>query len=132
LALTELRAWRDALVAGRENYTVNRNVATLKACLTHAYADESSGIESDSAWRRLEKFREANARREHHFTEPEIEKLIAAARKGSEAFANLVTAAYLTGARFGKLMACDVRHFDAKRGTVAIPSGTTVHRSARS
>lgn len=125
LTLTELRAWRDALVEGRTRATVNRVIANLKAALNHAYRDEKSGIKSDAAWRRLESFREADKQREHHFSEPEIARLIREARKQDAPFANLLTAAFYTGARYGELAACDVRHLDARRRTLAIPSGKT-------
>ncbi len=125
LTLTELRAWRDALVEGRERSTVNRVIANFKAALNHVYADEHSGLKSDAAWRRLESFSEGRRRREHHFTEPEVARLIREARKREPAFADLLTASFYTGARYGELAACDVRHVDAKRHTLAIPSGKT-------
>lgn len=125
LTLTELRAWRDALVEGRTRATVNRVLANFKAALNHAYADEANGIPSDAAWRRLEAFSETNNRREHHFTESEIARLIREARKLDPDFANLLTASYYTGARYSELAACDVRHVDARRRTLTIPSGKT-------
>lgn len=125
LTLTELRAWRDALVAGRTRSTVNRCIANFKAALNHAYADERSGIGSDAAWRRLESFKSADRRREDHFSEPEVERLIGVAREQDVPFADLLTAAFFTGARLGELAALDVRHVDARRHTLAIPSGKT-------
>ena len=125
LSLTDLRAWRDGLLEGRSRETVNRIIADFKAALNHAYADEKSGIRSDEAWRRLESFSGTHRRREDHFTEPEVARLIREARKLDEPFANLLTAAFHTGARYGELAACDVRHVDARRRTLAIPSGKT-------
>jgi integrase len=125
LTLTDLRAWRDALVEGRTRSTVNRAIANLKAALNHAFADESNRIPSDAAWRRLESFKEADQRREHHFTEPEVARLIREARKQDAPFADLLAAAFYTGARYGELAALDVRHVDARRRTLAIPSGKT-------
>jgi len=125
LSLTDLRAWRDALAEGRSRATVNRIIANLKAALNHAYADERSGLKSDAAWRRLESFREADRKREHHFSEPEVARLIREARKQDATFSELLAAAFYTGARYGELAACDVRHLDARRRTLAIPAGKT-------
>lgn len=129
LSLSDLRAWRDNLVTREENpvsrSTANRIIANLKAALNHAYADEKSGLASDAAWRRLESFEAADTRREDHFSEPEISRLIREARKQDAEFADLLTAAFFTGARYGELSALDVRHLDARRRTLAIPSGKT-------
>jgi len=125
LTLTELRAWRDGLVDGRTKATVNRIMANFRAALNYVFSDESSGISSDSAWRRLEGFKAAGTRREHHFSEAEVMRLIGEARKIDSPFADLLTAAFHTGARTGELAACDVRHVDARRHTLAIPSGKT-------
>jgi integrase len=125
LTLSELRLWRDGLVEGRSRATVNRVIANLKAALNAAFADEANGITSDSAWRRLERFRGADRRREDHFSEPEVARLIREARKQDPPFADLLTAAFHSGARYGELAALDVRHFDARWRTLAIPSGKT-------
>jgi integrase len=105
--------------------TANRIIANLKAALNHVYADEKSGLATDAAWRRLESFESADTRREEHFTEPEINRLIREARKQDSAFADLLTAAFFSGARYGELAALDVRHLNARRRTLAIPSGKT-------
>lgn len=129
LTLSDLRAWRDDLVSREENpvsrSTANRIIANLKAALNHAYADEKSGLATDAAWRRLESFEAADTRREDHFSEPEVSRLIREARKLDAPFADLLTAAFFSGARYGELSALDVRHLDARRRTLAIPSGKT-------
>lgn len=129
LSLTELRAWRDDLVARKSaavsKSTANRVIANFKAALNRVFADERSGIASDAAWRRLESFKDADTQREEHFTEAEISKLIEAARKFDEPFANLLAGAFHTGARYGELAALDTKHFNAKRRTLVIPSGKT-------
>jgi integrase len=130
LTLTELRAWRDRLVKGRTKSTVNRIIANLKAALNHAYADEKSGIATDAAWRRLESFGEADRQREDHFSEAEVERLVREARKQDAPFADLLAAAFYSGARYGELAALDVLHLDAQRRTLAIPSGKTGARIA--
>ncbi|MBI3043229.1 MAG: tyrosine-type recombinase/integrase [Betaproteobacteria bacterium] len=143
LTLTELRAWRDELVA-RKDYpvshsTANRIMANLKAALNGVYADEKNGIPSNRAWSVLEAFKGADQARQDHFEVEDVQSLIDAARNPKfskeqdptvpdaydPAFANLLAAGFLTGARYGELTACDVRHFDAKHGTLTIPSGKT-------
>jgi integrase len=131
LTLTELRAWRDALVEGRSRKTVNRIIADFKAALNHAYADPKAGIPSDSAWRKLKGFSrkqlgdEAGGR-EDHFSEAEALAAIEAAREIDPAFGDLCEATFHTGARApGELAALDVRHFNAQRATIAIPDGKT-------
>lgn len=125
LTLTELREWRDELADGRSRATVNRILANFRAALNHAYADEANGIETDSPWRRLEAFGDTGNAREDHFSEPEVERLIRVARKQDERFAELVAAAFYSGARYGELAALDVRHLDAARRSITIPSGKT-------
>jgi integrase len=129
VTLTDLRAWRDDLVSREADAvsksTANRIIANFKAALNHAYADEKSGLASDGAWRRLESFESAATKREDHFSEPEVAKLIREARKLDAPFADLLAAGFYTGARYGELAALDVRHVDARRQTLAIPSGKT-------
>lgn len=129
LTLTELRAWRDDLVsresAAVSKSTANRIIANFKAALNHAYADEKTGLTSDAAWRRLESFESAATKREDHFSEPDVAKLIREARKLDAPFADLLAAGFFTGARYGELAAVDVRHLDARRQTLVIPSGKT-------
>jgi integrase len=129
LTLTELRAWRDDLVSREKNpvsrSTANRIIANMKAAFNRVFADEKSGITTDSAWRRLESFKDADSQREEHFSEPEVARLIREARKQDTPFADLLTAAFYTGARYGELSALDVRHVNVSRRTLAIPSGKT-------
>lgn len=129
LTLTELRAWRDDLVSRKADpvsrSTANRIIANLKAAFNRVFADEKSGITSDAAWRRLESFKDADTQREEHFTESEVARLIDAARKQDAPFADLLTAAFHTGARYGELCALDVKHVNARRRTIVIPQGKT-------
>lgn len=129
LTLTELRAWRDDLVSREyapvSRSTANRIIANLKAAFNRVFADEQSGITTDTAWRRLESFKDADTQREEHFSEPEAARLISEARKQDAPFADLLTAAFYTGARYGELAALDVRHVNVSRRTLAIPSGKT-------
>jgi integrase len=129
LTLTELRAWRDDLVSRKDDAvsrsTANRIMANLKAALNAVYADEKSGVPSDRAWTVLEAFENADHARQDHFEADDVQRLIDEAHKTDSTFANLLAAGFLTGARYGELTACEVRHFDAKHGTLTIPSGKT-------
>lgn len=129
LTLTDLRAWRDDLVSRKKDpvshSTANRIMANFKAALNAVYADEGSGITSDRAWSVLEAFENADKARQDHFEAEDVQSLIDAAHDTDPTFANLLAAGFLTGARYGELTACDVRHFDAKHGTLSIPSGKT-------
>lgn len=130
LTLTELRAWRDALVTREDERvsrsTANRIIANFKAMLNHAYADEENGIDTDAAWRRLESFENAETSRVDHFTEAQMGRLLVEARKQDPCFADLLEAAFHTGARPPKELAlCEVRHFDEKHGQVSIVDGKT-------
>ncbi|MGC2048291.1 MAG: tyrosine-type recombinase/integrase [Gallionella sp.] len=129
LTLTELRKWRDQLVSRSDKpvskSTANRIMNNFKAALNRAFADESNGLLTDKAWRVLESFEDADKAREDHFMESEVLTLIEKANEKDPYFANLLEAAFYTGARYGELCLLDVRHFDAKRGQVQIPGGKT-------
>lgn len=45
------------------------------------------------------------------------------------AFRDLLTAGFMTGARYGELAACEVRHFDTVRATLYVPRGKTGPRT---
>ena len=133
LTLTELKRWRDQLVTRKKDplnrATVNRIMANFKAALNAVFEDEKRGIRSDKAWRALKAYEDAQTAREDHFQAADVQKLIDEAAKFDQPFANLLAAGFLTGARYGELAACDVRHFDAKKGVLSIPSGKTGARA---
>jgi integrase len=129
LSLTQLQAWRDDLVSREvapvSRATANRIIANLKAALNAAFKDDKNDIPTDKAWRALESFDDTANARPDHFEVEQVQRLIDAARKFDPLFADLLTAGFLTGARYSELTACDVRHFDRKRGLLLIPSGKT-------
>ncbi len=133
LTLTELRAWRDDMVSREEKpvskSTANRVIANFKAAMNHVFADVESGISSDASWRRLESFEAADTQREEHFSEAEVERLILEARSLDAPFADLLIAAFYSGARYGELAGLDVRHVKPHRGTLEIPDGKTGSRT---
>lgn len=129
LTLTHLQGWRDALVTRKiaplSRATANRIIANLKAAFNAAFADDGNDIPSDKAWRALQSFEDTTKARPDHFEVEQVQRLIDAARKFDPHFADLLSAGFLTGARYSELTACDVRHFDGKKGLLLIPSGKT-------
>jgi integrase len=133
LELSELRKWRDGLATRKVNpikkSSVNRTLTNFKAVLNHAFGDTASGIVNDAAWRRLAKFEDVAAPREEHFTEAEVGHLIRTTQLNDAPFADLLQAAFHTGARYGELCVVDVQHVNALRRTLFIPSGKTGART---
>ena len=134
LTRTDVETWRNGLVVDNEEDpdakrrsqdSASRLLTILKAGLNHAFAEEANGIASDKAWRSVKAFRDTTGTREYHFTPAETINLINSARKVDPAFADLCEAGFLTGARYGELAALDVRHFDARQGTLQVPFGKT-------
>lgn len=135
LTRRQLEAWRDGLVCKdgdaerrrRSQDTANRVLSIVKACLNHAVGDPANRLTDDSAWRLVRPFQGVARAREVHFTVPEMLRLLDAAN--SPAFRDLLTAGFLTGARYGELCACEVRHFDLARETLYVPRGKTGPRT---
>lgn len=134
LTKRHIEEWLSALVKDdpkdpdarrRSQDTANRTLTILKAALNAAFADDANNIPSDTAWRRVKPFRSVGAARVDHFGPVQVRLLIAKAAGFDQSFANLIEAAYLTGARLGELVALDVRDFDPKRALLVIQSGKT-------
>jgi integrase len=135
LTRRQLEAWRDSLVRTdndneqrrRSQDTANRVLSIVKAMLNHAVGDPSNGISDDSAWRLVRPFQRVGRAREVHFTTAEVLRLLDGCNDA--AFRDLLTAGFLTGARYGELAACRVRHFDPDSETLHVPSGKTGART---
>lgn len=135
LTRRQLEAWRDGLVhkdgeaerRRRSQDTANRVLSIVKALLNHAVGDPANNLSDDSAWRLVRPFQGVARAREVHFTVPEILRLLDAADDAP--FRDLLTAGFLTGARYGELCACEVRHFDLARETLHVPRGKTGPRT---
>lgn len=132
LTRRQLEAWRDNLVrAGddaeqqrrRSQDTANRMLSIVKATLNHAVGDPTNGLSDDSAWQLVRPFQRVGRAREIHFTPLEVLRLLESCNDAS--FRNLLTAGFLTGARYGELAACQIRHFDAEGETLYVPRGKT-------
>lgn len=90
----------------RRRASTNRVLTILKAALNRAWRD--SRIPSDTAWRTVEPFEQADAARVHYLTVAEAKRLINAS---PEDFRKLVQVALATGCRFGELAALQVKDF---------------------
>lgn len=106
----------DPDAARRRRSTANRVLTVLKAALNHARA-EGKVTCPDDAWKAAKPFREADAAKIRYLLEDEATRLVNACPPD---FRALVTAALLTGARYGELAAMRATDFDPQSGTVTI------------
>jgi integrase len=88
--------------------TANRVLTVLKAALSLAYRE--GRVQADDPWRRVKPFRNVGAPRVRYLTDPEALRLVNACPAD---FRKLVTAALLTGCRYGELVALKAADFDA-------------------
>ena len=95
--------------------TANRIWTVLRAALNRAWLDGK--VTSNSAWARVKPFAGVNAPRTRFLTEAEAADLVTAC---SPDLRPLVTAALLTGARYGELIALTTVDFDAASQTLYI------------
>lgn len=79
--------------------TANRVLTVLKAILNHAYTN--GYVTSDDAWRRVKPFAKVDAPKIRYLSDAEALRLINAC---PENFRQLVSAALLTGCRYGELI----------------------------
>ena len=134
LTKSQVESWLAGLVRDdpddpdarrRSQDSANRVLTIFKAALNMAFADDANHIPTDSAWRRVKAFRNVAGAREDHFEAGQVRTLIAKAATFDKAFANLLEAAYLTGARYGELAGVEVRDFDHGRATLMVRKGKT-------
>jgi integrase len=126
----KLDVWLNSLVfkgsnreaVRRSKDTANRVLSMVKALLNHALRDPSNGISDDHAWRLVKPFRGVAVPRAVHFSVEQARALIRAAPEKD--FADLLTAGFLTGARYGELIACSVRDFDLVAKTLKVNGKT--------
>jgi integrase len=132
LTTKELEAVRNAMVrkdpadpnverASKD--TANRCFTALRAALNRAFQDETNGIPTDAAWRRVKPFKDVGGVREVFLDLEQSRRLI---NVTAGAFRNFVTAALLTGARPPhELAGLKVRHLHADLGSLTIVDGKT-------
>jgi len=99
----------------RRRSTANRVLTILKAVLNHAHREGRCA--SDDAWRTVRGFREADAAKLRYLSDDEARRLTNACPAD---FRALVTAALLTGCRYGELAAMTVDDFNPDAGTVRV------------
>jgi integrase len=95
--------------------SANRVLTILKAALNHAHREGKCA--SDDAWRTVRAFREADAARLRYLSDDEARRLTNACPPD---FRSLVTAALLTGCRYGELAAMTVDDFNPDAGTLRV------------
>jgi integrase len=99
----------------RRRSTANRVLTILKAALNHAHREGRCA--SDDAWRTVRAFREADAARLRYLSDDEARRLTNACPVD---FRALVTAALLTGCRYGELTVMTGEDFNSDAGTVRV------------
>jgi len=131
----KLEGWLNSLVlkspdreaVRRSKDTANRVLSMVKALLNHALRDPANAISDDHAWRLVKPFHGVGVPRAAHFSVDQARALIGAAQDKN--FADLLTAGFLTGARYGELVACSVRDFDPLERTLKVVDGKTGPRT---
>jgi len=108
----------------RSQDTANRILTILKAALNKAFEDDANNIPTDAAWRRVKPFQQVARARTDDLEPDQVRLLIAKAATFDQAIANLIEAAYLTGARMGELAGCSMRDLDAGRHTLRVDGKT--------
>ena len=105
----------DPEVLRKRRASANRTMTIFKAALNWAWREGK--IASDSAWRRVEPFEEADAARIRYLMIAEAQRLINASAVD---FRLLVRAALATGARYGELARLRVSDFNPDSGTLHV------------
>jgi integrase len=106
--------------------TANRILTVLKAALNHARA-EGRYTGSPDAWSTVKPFRAVDAPKVRYLTDDEARRLVNACRSD---FRLIVTAALLTGMRYGEIAAMRAGDFDALAAILTVPrskGGTARH-----
>lgn len=97
--------------------SANRILTVLKAALSLAYRE--GRVPTDDAWRRVKPFQSVDAPKVRYLTDGEAGRLVNACPPDLR---TLVTAALLTGCRFGELAALRPADVDLDAGVLTIPA----------
>ena len=130
LTKSKLEGWLNSMAlksadreaVRRSKDSANRILSMVKALLNHALRDPANGITDDHAWRLVKPYHGVATPRATHFSEAQARALIEATP--DREFADLLTAGFLTGARYGELIACSVRDFDEVAKTLSVDGKT--------
>ncbi len=106
----------DPEAARRRRSSANRVLTVLKAALNYARAEGKVTCTAD-AWSAVKSFREADKGKIRYLLDAEITRLVNVCPPD---FRELVTAALLTGCRYGELATLKAGEFDPQAGTVHI------------
>jgi hypothetical protein len=135
LTKSKLEAWLNSMAlkspdreaVRRSKDMANRVLSMVKALLNHTLRDPANGITDDHAWRLVKPYHGVAMPRATHFSEAQARTLIEATP--DKEFANLLTAGFLTGARYGELIACSGRDFDEEVRTLSVDGKTSPAQS---
>ena len=108
----------DPEILRRRRASVNRIMGILKAALNHARAAELVECRPD-AWADVKPFAKASAPKVRYLSDAELTRLVNASPKD---FRLLVTAALMTGCRYGELTSMRVADYDAAAQIVVLPN----------
>jgi integrase len=100
----------------RRQASANRVLAVLKATLNHAHRE--GRVAGDEAWRTVRAYRGTVAARVRYLSDDDALRLVDACPTAD--FRQLVTAALLTGCRYGELARMTGADFSPDAGTVAV------------
>lgn len=122
VTLPVLEKWLQSLISRLKNDemrvrqdTANRIVTVLKAILNKAFKDGL--IDSDLAWRRLERFKGVGRSRIRVLSDEEIQAVL---KVSHSSFRKLFLAALFTGCRYSELSRLEKSDFDGRGITVKI------------
>ena len=101
----------------RRRATSNRILTVLKAALNHARA-QGAFHGSDDAWAMVKPFKAVDAPKIRYLHDAECQRLVAAC---PDDFRSLVTAALLTGMRYGELAVMKTKDFNPGEGSISVP-----------
>ncbi len=132
LTTADIEGWRNGLVphgldeedTRRAKDSANRNLATFKALLNHAWRIGLVG--SKDAWSKVEKFKGMGEARKVFLTAEQRKRLL---EHCAGSFRDLVEAGFLTGARYGELRALLASDYDRASRVLSITQGKTGPRS---
>lgn len=133
LTKTMIEQWQSSLVSKSDDSEVvrkskdsaNRILGMARAILNHAMKDQSHNL-SDAAWRLIKPFKNVAQPRDIRYTQEEVVRIINSAPDIPTA--NLIQAAFLTGARYGEITSALVSSVDISNRTWAV-SGKTGSRT---
>jgi integrase len=135
LTRSVLEGWLASMVAKSDDRervrkskdSANRVLSMVKAALNHAIRDKANGLNDDGPWRLVRPFQGVSKPRDVRYTDEQVKRLVEAA--ADKSLASLITAAFLTGARYGELAQLRVAHFDDLGRTLRVTAGKTGART---